>query len=265
MTRYGYARVSTRDQSTDHQVDALRAAGVAVEDLFVEKVSGKLSSRPQLDALLANPALLSPDIDFGTLIDLPGTTGAQYRVFLMDEDDADRGADQTDLSGDADATNDEDNVDTTDNNRSIVLLATGYAQDETEVRMEAIVSPLPLPRWKTQTHVLGSGGMCLIKGSRQQDAAWTTLKFTVREDMIVTFALGTVPARRSLGYSLPIPAGGPPAHYKLYADVQSIAFRAGVALVIARRDQTRIADAAEVVRELADSGVRVVGTVMNGH
>ncbi|WP_280264660.1 recombinase family protein [Nocardia wallacei] len=52
MTRYGYARVSTRDQSTDHQVDALRAAGVEDEHLFVEKVSGKLASRPKLDALL---------------------------------------------------------------------------------------------------------------------------------------------------------------------------------------------------------------------
>ncbi|GGL44345.1 recombinase family protein [Nocardia jinanensis] len=53
MTRYGYARVSTRDQSTDHQIDALLAAGVAEEDLFVEKISGKLSSRPKLDELLA--------------------------------------------------------------------------------------------------------------------------------------------------------------------------------------------------------------------
>ncbi|WP_067722941.1 recombinase family protein [Nocardia yamanashiensis] len=53
MTRYGYARVSTRDQSTDHQVDALRAAGVADEHLFVEKISGKLASRPKLDEMLA--------------------------------------------------------------------------------------------------------------------------------------------------------------------------------------------------------------------
>ncbi|MFC0429906.1 recombinase family protein [Kutzneria buriramensis] len=52
MTRYGYARVSTRDQSTDHQIDALRAAGVAEENLFIEKISGKLSSRPKLDVLL---------------------------------------------------------------------------------------------------------------------------------------------------------------------------------------------------------------------
>ncbi len=52
MTRYGYARVSTREQNTDHQIDALAAAGVAREHLFVEKVSGKLASRPKLDTLL---------------------------------------------------------------------------------------------------------------------------------------------------------------------------------------------------------------------
>jgi len=53
----------------------------------------------------------------------------------------------------------------------------------------------------------------------------------------------------------------PPA--KLYADVQTIAYRAGVALVVARRNFTRVADAADVVKELSDTGVRVVGTVMN--
>ncbi|MBN9739334.1 MULTISPECIES: recombinase family protein [unclassified Pseudonocardia] len=52
MTRYGYARVSTREQNTDHQTDALVAAGVPPENLFVEKVSGKLASRPKLDTLL---------------------------------------------------------------------------------------------------------------------------------------------------------------------------------------------------------------------
>ena len=50
---------------------------------------------------------------------------------------------------------------------------------------------------------------------------------------------------------------------KLYADVQTIAYRAGVALVVARRNFTRVTDAAEVVKELGDIGVRVVGTVMN--
>ncbi|WP_331757734.1 recombinase family protein [Nocardia sp. NBC_01388] len=51
MTRYGYGRVSTRDQSTDHQIDALTAAGIEPQNMFIEKISGKLASRPQLDAL----------------------------------------------------------------------------------------------------------------------------------------------------------------------------------------------------------------------
>ena len=52
MTRYGYARVSTREQNTASQHDALVAAGIAPKDIVIEKVSGKLASRPQLDRLL---------------------------------------------------------------------------------------------------------------------------------------------------------------------------------------------------------------------
>lgn len=52
MAKFGYARVSTRDQNADHQLDALRDAGVASEHLFVDKASGKLASRPELDILL---------------------------------------------------------------------------------------------------------------------------------------------------------------------------------------------------------------------
>jgi receptor protein-tyrosine kinase len=48
-----------------------------------------------------------------------------------------------------------------------------------------------------------------------------------------------------------------------FADVQSIAYRTGSALMLARRNHTRIGDAAEVARELADCGIRIVGTVMN--
>jgi DNA invertase Pin-like site-specific DNA recombinase len=52
MTRYGYARVSTRDQNTASQFDALAKAGVAPENIVIEKISGKLASRPKLDVLL---------------------------------------------------------------------------------------------------------------------------------------------------------------------------------------------------------------------
>ncbi len=50
--RFGYARVSTRDQNADHQIDALRAAGVPEENIVIEKISGKLSSRPKLNRML---------------------------------------------------------------------------------------------------------------------------------------------------------------------------------------------------------------------
>ena len=53
MTRYGYARVSTKEQNPDSQHDALTAAGIAGGNIVIEKVSGKLASRPRLDNLLA--------------------------------------------------------------------------------------------------------------------------------------------------------------------------------------------------------------------
>jgi protein-tyrosine kinase len=53
----------------------------------------------------------------------------------------------------------------------------------------------------------------------------------------------------------------PPA--TLYADVQTIAYRTGDALLIARKDRTRLADTVRVTRELNDNGTRLVGTVMN--
>lgn len=48
----GYARVSTADQNPDHQVDALRRAGVAEKDIYVDHASGAKASRPRLDELL---------------------------------------------------------------------------------------------------------------------------------------------------------------------------------------------------------------------
>ena len=48
-----------------------------------------------------------------------------------------------------------------------------------------------------------------------------------------------------------------------YADAQAITFRAGDALLISRKDQTRIDATERVVRELTDASGRIVGTLMN--
>lgn len=51
MSVLGYARVSTQDQTTALQLDALESAGV--DKLFVDHgVSGSITSRPQLDLCL---------------------------------------------------------------------------------------------------------------------------------------------------------------------------------------------------------------------
>nr|WP_042187335.1 recombinase family protein [Kibdelosporangium sp. MJ126-NF4]CEL18010.1 Serine phosphatase RsbU, regulator of sigma subunit [Kibdelosporangium sp. MJ126-NF4]CTQ90762.1 Serine phosphatase RsbU, regulator of sigma subunit [Kibdelosporangium sp. MJ126-NF4] len=52
MTRYGYARVSTREQNPESQFDALTTAGIPAGNVVIEKITGKLASRPKLDHLL---------------------------------------------------------------------------------------------------------------------------------------------------------------------------------------------------------------------
>lgn len=48
-----------------------------------------------------------------------------------------------------------------------------------------------------------------------------------------------------------------------FSDAQAVSFRAGSAVVLARRNHTRLADTHQVVRDLGNSGTRVVGTVIN--
>ena len=64
----GYARVSTKQQSTDRQETDLLAAGIRRDDLFIDHaVSGARASRPQfdraLDALIAGDTLVITTLD----------------------------------------------------------------------------------------------------------------------------------------------------------------------------------------------------------
>lgn len=49
--KFGYARVSTAEQNLDRQLIILREQGVAEEDIFTDKISGRKLQRPAFDEL----------------------------------------------------------------------------------------------------------------------------------------------------------------------------------------------------------------------
>lgn len=51
--RYGYIRVSTREQNPERQYQALKGSGVGERDIYLDKMSGKDFSRPAYQKLLA--------------------------------------------------------------------------------------------------------------------------------------------------------------------------------------------------------------------
>lgn len=76
----GYARVSTRQQSTDRQLADLLAAGVRRDDLYVDHgVSGARASRPQFDRAL--DALIDGDTLVITTLDRLGRSTQNMLAF----------------------------------------------------------------------------------------------------------------------------------------------------------------------------------------
>ena len=53
MANIGYIRVSTKEQNTGRQYEDFTAKGIALDKVFEEKMSGKNTDRPQLQAMLS--------------------------------------------------------------------------------------------------------------------------------------------------------------------------------------------------------------------
>ncbi len=49
---YGYVRVSSIDQNEDRQIIALKSKGVPVQNIYMDKLSGKDFQRPQYKELM---------------------------------------------------------------------------------------------------------------------------------------------------------------------------------------------------------------------
>lgn len=61
MRKFGYVRISTKDQNIDRQIDALKEYGIAENDIFIDRLSGKDFNRPEYQ-LLKNRILRDGDV-----------------------------------------------------------------------------------------------------------------------------------------------------------------------------------------------------------
>lgn len=70
MEKYGYVRVSTRDQNTNRQLDSLKKEGILRKNIYIDRISGKDFKRPNYNELLS---IINPgDIIVVTSIDRLG-------------------------------------------------------------------------------------------------------------------------------------------------------------------------------------------------
>ncbi len=77
---FGYARVSTKDQNLDLQVDALLKEGC--DDVFSEKISGRSEKKPKLEELLSK--LRDGDVVVVYSLDRLGRTSKELISLLSD-------------------------------------------------------------------------------------------------------------------------------------------------------------------------------------
>ncbi len=83
---FGYARVSTKDQNLNLQVDALKSAGC--EEIFSEKLSGRSTRKPKLEELLSK--LRNGDIVMVYSLDRLGRTSKELINLLAEHFSSER-------------------------------------------------------------------------------------------------------------------------------------------------------------------------------
>lgn len=138
------------------------AVQVVIADIREWQPNGFANVDAALDGLLAAAGSLEAvegwGVPIGTRIPIAGASaGVEYEAVIMDEDDPARGADATQIDGDGDATNNEDNNPLNDANRKLIIRASGFAQDGTSVVLEAVIAPIPLPAVVTNSDLDISG------------------------------------------------------------------------------------------------------------
>jgi DNA invertase Pin-like site-specific DNA recombinase len=130
----GYARVSTRQQSTDRQEADLVGGGVRRDDLYVDKgVSGARASRPELDRALN--ALQAGDTLMITTLDRLGRSTQNMLAFADDLRTRGAGLRVLNLGG--------GEVDTaTPIGSMLFTIMAALAQMELEIRRERVVDSI---------------------------------------------------------------------------------------------------------------------------
>ena len=78
--KYGYARVSTQEQSLNDQVEQLKQAGVKARNIYKEKFTGTTAKRPEFEKLTSK--LTSGDELVVTKLDRLGRNTVDVIAFL---------------------------------------------------------------------------------------------------------------------------------------------------------------------------------------
>lgn len=130
----GYARVSTRQQSTDRQETDLLGAGVRRDDLYVDHgVSGARASRPEFDRALE--ALVEGDTLVITTLDRLGRSTQNMLAFANELRDRGAGLRVLNLGG--------GDVDTTTPMGSMLFtIMAALAQMEHEIKSERVTDSI---------------------------------------------------------------------------------------------------------------------------